>query len=78
VPQDSHTIFVVPKGIDPAIRKCLVQAVDESVKSAEYKALMDKFDNAPLNLGEDGARALVGRAAGFYKDAIAKLGAAKK
>lgn len=72
VPQDSHTIFVIPKGVDPAIRKCLVEAVDEAVKSAEYKQLMDKFDNEPLNLGPDRLRVALERTADVYKRIIGK------
>jgi tripartite-type tricarboxylate transporter receptor subunit TctC len=72
VPQDSHTIFVIPKGVDPAIRTCLVQALDESVNSAEYKQLMNKFDNEPLNLGPDKLLVALERTAGVYKRIIGK------
>lgn len=66
VPQDSHTIFVIPKGVPADIRKCLVEAVDESVKSAEYRSLMSKFDNEPLNLGPDGLVKALDRTLAIY------------
>jgi tripartite-type tricarboxylate transporter receptor subunit TctC len=73
-PVNSYALLVAPKAVPAAIRTCLREALDEVVKSPEYKVLMDKFENEPLNLGEDGATALVGRSAAFYKDAIAKMG----
>jgi tripartite-type tricarboxylate transporter receptor subunit TctC len=67
VPQDSHTIFVIPKGVPAAIKACLVQAVDESIKSAEYKSLMGKFDNEPFNLGPDKMLPALERTFAVYK-----------
>lgn len=75
---NSYAQLVAPKALPAAVKTCLKEALDEVVKSADYKALMDKLENAPLNVGEDGAIALVSRGAAFYKDAVAKLKAAKK
>lgn len=75
---NSYAHFVAPKALPAAVKTCLREALDEVVKSADYKALMDKLENEPLNVGEDGATALVNRGASFYKDAVAKLKAAKK
>jgi tripartite-type tricarboxylate transporter receptor subunit TctC len=77
-PVNSYAQLVAPKALPVAIKTCLKEALDEVVKSDDYKALMDKFDNAPLNVGEDGAVGLVSRGAAFYKDAVAKLNAAAK
>ncbi len=63
-PLESHTMFLVPKGMNAAIKKCLIDAVDESVKSADFKVLMDKFDNEALNLGPDGVLASIKKSFG--------------
>jgi tripartite-type tricarboxylate transporter receptor subunit TctC len=71
-PLESHTMFLVPKGMDPAIRKCLIDAVDESVKSADFKVLMDKFDNEALNLGPEGVLASIKKSAELYARELKK------
>jgi tripartite-type tricarboxylate transporter receptor subunit TctC len=69
---DSHSHLVAPKTLPAEIKKCVSEALDEVVKSAEYKVVMDKFDNEPLNLGEQGSIDLISRSAAFYKEALAK------
>jgi tripartite-type tricarboxylate transporter receptor subunit TctC len=69
---ESHTIFVLPKGVPADIQKCLVQAVDESTKTPEYKELMVKFDNEALNLGPEGLKPVLTRTYTLYKDNFGK------
>lgn len=71
-PIESHTTVFAPKGLPAAIKTCLKEAVDEAVKSPEYKAQMDKFDNEALNLGEEGNIAINRRLADFYKTVLKK------
>jgi tripartite-type tricarboxylate transporter receptor subunit TctC len=71
-PLESHTMFLVPKGMNPEIRKCLVEAVDESTKTPEYKAQMDKFDNEALNLGPEGVLASIKKSAELYARELKK------
>lgn len=71
-PIDSHTMLLVPKGMNAAIKKCLVEAVDESVKSADYKVLMDKWDNAAFNLGPEGTLESIKKSAELYARELKK------
>jgi tripartite-type tricarboxylate transporter receptor subunit TctC len=71
-PLDAHTMAYVPKGIPANIKTCLKEAIDEVVKTPQYKVLMDKFENEALNLGENGLKDLLGKAAAFYKQALKK------
>jgi tripartite-type tricarboxylate transporter receptor subunit TctC len=52
IPIVSATTFITPKGLDPAIKTCLQEVIDAAVKTPEFKALTDKYDNEPVNLGE--------------------------
>lgn len=52
IPIVSATTFTTPLGIDPALKACLQEVIDTAVKSPEFKALTDKYDNEPVNLGE--------------------------
>jgi len=52
IPIVSATTFIAPKGLDAAIKSCLQEVIDAAVKSPEFKALTDKYDNEPVNLGE--------------------------
>ena len=69
----SYTILVSAKGLPPAIRRCLAEALDEVIKSADYKLVMDKFENEPRNLGIEGTAKFVQESLSFYKEAIPKL-----
>ena len=69
-PLESHTIFFVPKGVDPAIKACLKCAIDEAVKSEGFAELMKKWDNEALNLGEDGLNRMLADNAKLYRDAL--------
>jgi tripartite-type tricarboxylate transporter receptor subunit TctC len=71
-PLDAHTAFTTPKGLPAAIKTCLQEAIAEAVATPEYKALMDKFDNEALNLGEQGTIELNRRVFDMYKAALAK------
>ncbi len=68
---EGQTIFMVPKGTDPAVFACLAQALDESVQSEGYAELMDRLDNKAVNLGPDGTRAVIAKAAAFYQSYLA-------
>ncbi len=69
---DGQTIFMLPKGVDPAIRTCLAQALDEAVNSDGYAVLMAKLENTPQNLGPDGTLKIISKAANFYKSVLSK------
>ncbi len=62
-------MLFAPKGLPEPIKTCFKTALTEVVKSAEYKKLMDKFENEALDLGEDGLKNLLGKTAAFYKEA---------
>ncbi len=49
----AHTLFMLPKGVDPAIKTCLAEALDEAVHSEGYGKLMANFNNDALNLGPE-------------------------
>lgn len=66
-PLISHTVFMTPKGLAPEVGTCLREALDEAVKSAEYKTTMDTFENEALNLGEEGTRDLIRDLYDYYK-----------
>ncbi len=71
-PLDAHTMAFAPKGLPANIKTCLKEAIDEVVKTPQYKVLMDKFENEAVNLGENGLKDLLSKAAAFYKDALKK------
>ena len=71
-PLDTHTMFLAPKGLTAAIKSCLKAAIDEAIAAPEYKSLMDRFENEPLNLGEEKSRELARSLAAFYKEMLAK------
>lgn len=71
-PLVSHTVVIAPKGLSPEVGTCLREALDEAVKSAEYKVTMDTFENEALNLGEEGNRELIKELFEYYKAALAK------
>lgn len=71
-PLETHTQLVAPKDLPPRIKTCVKEALDEVVKSADYKVLMDKFENEALNIGEQGSIEIVSRSAAFFKEALKK------
>ena len=71
-PLNSHTMLITPGGLPEPVKTCLKQALDEAIRTPEYKAQMDKFENEPLNLGEEGNRDLNARLADFYAKILAK------
>lgn len=71
-PLISHTMLIAPRGLPDPIKTCLKEALDEAVRSPEYKAQMDKFENEALNLGEEGNRNLNARLSEFYSSMLAK------
>lgn len=69
---DSHTIFMLPKGVPQPVKTCLEQVLDEAVKSQIYLQLMAKLQNKPLNLGPEGTYRLIERVRAEYKDFLKK------
>jgi tripartite-type tricarboxylate transporter receptor subunit TctC len=69
---DSHTIFFIPKGVSAGIQKCLVDALEESIKTPEYNDLMVKLDNEALNLGPEGIKPVLDRSFTTYKQIFGK------
>ncbi|WEX08099.1 tripartite tricarboxylate transporter substrate binding protein [Chelativorans sp. AA-79] len=63
----AYVLFALPKGVDPAIRTCLQQVLDEATKSEAYAELMKNFDSVPANLGPDGALDFIKKQAADYK-----------
>lgn len=63
----AHTLMVLPKGVDPEIRTCVEEALDEAIQSEAYGQLMTNFDNEALNLGPDGAVAFISKLAASYE-----------
>lgn len=72
MPLDLHTIFVAPKGLDPAVKTCLQEALDEAIKSDAYADLMVKIENEAFNLGEAGMIEVIQERFALYKEALAK------
>jgi tripartite-type tricarboxylate transporter receptor subunit TctC len=71
-PLDSHTMLITPRGLAEPVKTCLKEAIDQAIRTPEYKAQMDKFENEPLNLGEQGTRELNARLADFYATMLSK------
>ncbi len=69
---NSHTIFMMPKGVPKPIKTCLEQVLDEAVKSPIYAGLMVKLQNQALNLGPDGTYRLIERVWAEYKEFLKK------
>ena len=69
---EGQTIFMIPKGVDPAIRTCLEEALDEAVDSESYGELMTRLENEPLNLGPQGTTDRIAKNAKFYKTYLGK------
>ncbi|AMM85420.1 tripartite tricarboxylate transporter substrate binding protein [Martelella sp. AD-3] len=69
---EGQTIFMVPTGLDPAIRTCLEEALDEAVNSDGYGELMTRLENEPLNLGPKGTTDKIAKSAQFYKSYLGK------
>jgi len=70
----AYIIFVLPKGVDPAISTCLEQAIAEAVDTAEYATLMKNFDAVPANLGSAGTLDFIKAQAADYEQIFAARG----
>jgi tripartite-type tricarboxylate transporter receptor subunit TctC len=71
-PLELFTIFVTPKGLDRALKACLGDALASAVASVEFKALTDKIDNEPVNLGEAKLKELVASRSAYYREVLRK------
>lgn len=68
---EGQTIFMVQKDVDPAIRTCLEDALDEAVNSKAYAELMQRLENKPMNLGAERTTEIIAKSATFYKNYLA-------
>lgn len=64
----SYVLVAAPADLDPAIRTCLEQALDEAVASESFAELQKGYDQQALNLGPDGATELLQREFAVFKD----------
>lgn len=71
-PLELFTIFVAPKGLSPALRTCLGEALASAVAAPEFKALTNKIDNEPVNLGESKLKEMVASRSAYYRDVLRK------
>lgn len=62
----AYVLFVLPKGVDPAIQTCLEGVLGAAIESEKYTALMTKFNTKPANLGAAGAVDFIKTQAGEY------------
>ena len=69
---DGQVIFYVPKGVDPEIRNCLSEVLDEAVASPAFEELMTKVESEPKNYGAERITAIIEKAANFYADYLGK------
>lgn len=51
---ETYIMFMVPKGVPAEVKDALAAAIDDAVKSDSFTELMAKFDNKPINLGQEG------------------------
>lgn len=70
----AYIIFVLPKGVDPAVSACLEEVIAEAVDTEEYKTLMTNFDTVPANLGAEGTLEFIKNQAADYEAVFAKRG----
>jgi tripartite-type tricarboxylate transporter receptor subunit TctC len=71
-PLELFTIFVAPKGLSPALKTCLGEALASAVASAEFKTLTEKIDNEPVNLGEARLKEMVASRSNYYRGVLKK------
>jgi len=69
---DGQVIFFVPKGVDPEIRSCLSEVLDDAVATPAFAELMTKVESEPKNYGPEGITAIIEKAATFYADYLGK------
>lgn len=69
---DGQVIFYVPKGVDPEIRACLAEVLDDAVASPAFADLMTKVESQPKNYGPEGITAIIEKAATFYAGYLGK------
>lgn len=70
----AYIIFVLPKGVDPAVSACLEGVLAEAIDSDVYRDLMTKFNTVPANLGSDGILEFIKKQAGEYEAVFAARG----
>ncbi|MBL4811402.1 MAG: tripartite tricarboxylate transporter substrate binding protein [Rhodobacteraceae bacterium] len=63
----AYVLFVLPKGVDPAIQTCLEGAIAEATASDAYTELMANFNTTPANLGSAGAVEFIQNQAAEYQ-----------
>lgn len=70
----AYVLFALPKGVDPAIRKCIEDVVGEVTQSETYVELMKKFNTTPANLGKEGTLEFIKSQAADYEAIFAERG----
>lgn len=68
----AYTLYVLPKGVDPAVKTCIEQVLDEALNSEGYGQLMTNFDNVAKNLGPDGSLEYIRKGAEYYQKVFAE------
>jgi Uncharacterized protein conserved in bacteria len=59
LPIQSVTVLIAPRELDPEVRTCLEEVIDEAVNSESYAELMVQFNNRALNRGPEGVLELI-------------------
>lgn len=59
LPIQSVTVLMAPRELEPAIKTCLEEVIDEAVQSEPFAQLMVSFENEALNRGPQGVLDLI-------------------
>lgn len=65
---EGYVLLAMPKGIEPAIKTCLEEVLDEAVNSKAFAELQANFDQVPNNLGPAATLAKLQEIAAVFKD----------
>lgn len=63
----AYVLVALPKGVDPAIQKCLEEVFAEATESDTFVELMAKFNTTPANLGKEGTLEFIKSQAADYE-----------
>lgn len=70
----AYVLFVLPKGVDPAIQTCLETVLDEAVQSEAYATLMTNVNAEAENLGQEGTLEFIKTQAAEYQEIFSERG----
>lgn len=68
----SYVLLAAPVGVEPAVRVCLEQALDEAVKTEEFAAVVNSRENDPFNTGPEAITKILMRDFAFFKELYSK------